>query len=599
MRVSPVGRVTPRCHDAAVNERRRLILGVVGAYLAMVIGVQLILMLTPYPLFRTVTPEERLVGLAVDAAWVAALVILLVRQPSSSLWKLVLVWEAAGSLWVLWYLPVEPRWLLEIPLFLVGDLWAAVFIHLVLAYPSGRLADRFDRRLVAFAYAFAVGVKVFPLILSPDPCYPTCDSPLRWLPSQPAYDLVQLLAIATIPVVMGATLVEYGRHWRAAGPVARRALRPMLVAAPVWCISVLAGYIADAYLDEAARDATHTWNVFGLIQAFAIPVAIIVGGLRTSLARGNVAALAVELGRGIPIGGLERVLARAMRDPSLELAFPAPSGDGLVDSEGRPVVPPGDGSRAITPIERDGTTLAVLIHDPADLAEDPDLVEAVGSVARLALENERLSAQVRAQLEEVRESRARLVEAGDAERRRIERDLHDGAQQRLTALAIRLQTARGTMPEAAELLDATTAELQAAIGDVRDLARGVHPTLLHELGLAAAVDALAERSSIPVEVDIPAGRLPDAVESTAYFVVAEALTNITRYAEAGRARVTARVDGAHLVTTVEDDGRGGADPARGTGLRGLADRVAAARGRFDVSSPVGGGTTIRVELPLA
>ena len=599
MRVSPVGRVTPRCHDAAVNERRRLILGVVGAYLAMVIGVQLILMLTPYPLFRTVTPEERLVGLAVDAAWVAALVILLVRQPSSSLWKLVLVWEAAGSLWVLWYLPVEPRWLLEIPLFLVGDLWAAVFIHLVLAYPSGRLADRFDRRLVAFAYAFAVGVKVFPLILSPDPCYPTCDSPLRWLPSQPAYDLVQLLAIATIPVVMGATLVEYGRHWRAAGPVARRALRPMLVAAPVWCISVLAGYIADAYLDEAARDATHTWNVFGLIQAFAIPVAIIVGGLRTSLARGNVAALAVELGRGIPIGGLERVLARAMRDPSLELAFPAPSGDGLVDSEGRPVVPPGDGSRAITPIERDGTTLAVLIHDPADLAEDPDLVEAVGSVARLALENERLSAQVRAQLEEVRESRARLVEAGDAERRRIERDLHDGAQQRLTALAIRLQTARGTMPEAAELLDATTAELQAAIGDVRDLARGVHPTLLHELGLAAAVDALAERSSIPVEVDIPAGRLPDAVESTAYFVVAEALTNITRYAEAGRARVTARVDGAHLVTTVEDDGRGGADPTRGTGLRGLADRVAAARGRFDVSSPVGGGTTIRVELPLA
>ena len=582
-----------------MNPRTSRIVGVVGAYIAIVAVGQLILTLTPYELFRTITPLERAVGLAVDATWVMALVILLVRQPTSSLWKLILLWEAAGQLWTLFYLPVEPRWALEIPLYLLGDLWAAVFIHLVLAYPSGRMADRFDRRLVAFTYAYAVGAKALALVITPDPCYPTCDNPLRLFPSQALYDLIQMALIASIPVIMLAALIEYGRHWRAAGPVARRALRPMLVAAPIWCVTVFAGYFADAYLDEAARDATHTWNVFGLIQAFAIPVAIIVGGLRTSLARGNVAALAVELGRGVPIGGLQPVLARAMRDPSLELAFPAPTGGGLVDAEGHAVAPPTDGSRAITPIESGGATLAVLIHDPADFAEDPDLVEAVGSVARMALENERLSAQVRAQLEEVRASRARLVEAGDAERRRIERDLHDGAQQRLTALAIRLQTARGTMPEAAELLDATTAELRAAIGDVRDLARGVHPTLLHELGLAAAVDALAERSAIPVEVDIPVARFPDAIESTAYFVVAEALANITKYADAGRARVIARVDGERLVATVEDDGRGGADPARGTGLRGLADRVAAARGRFDVSSPAGGGTTIRFELPLA
>jgi signal transduction histidine kinase len=578
---------------------RRRIVAVVGAYVALGLAAQLILTLTPYPLFRTVTLEERLVGLAVDAVWIVALVVLLVRQPTSSLWKIVLLWEAAGNLFALGYLPVEPRWLLDIPLFLVGDLWAAVFIHLVLAYPSGRLADRIDRRLVTFAYVFAIGIKAFPLLLSADPCYPTCDSPVRWFPSQTAYDAVQFVAIVTVPIVMLATLAEYGRHWRAAGPVARRALRPMLVAAPIWCVTVFAGYIADAYLDEAAQDATHTWNALGLVQALAIPVAIIVGGLRTSLARGNVADLAVELGRGVPTGGLEAVLARAMRDPSLRLAFPAPTADGLVDAEGHPVVIPADGSRAATPIERDGETLALLIHDPASLAEDPGLVEAVGSVARMALENERLAAQVRAQLEEVRESRARLVEAGDAERRRIERDLHDGAQQRLTALAIRLQTARATMPEAADLLDATTAELQAAIGDVRDLARGVHPTLLHEVGLAAAVDALAERSAIPVEVDIPEGRLPDAVESTAYFVVAEALTNISKYAEARRARVEARVDGERLVATIHDDGRGGADPAKGTGLRGLADRVAAARGRFDVSSPADGGTTIRFELPLA
>jgi signal transduction histidine kinase len=155
------------------------------------------------------------------------------------------------------------------------------------------------------------------------------------------------------------------------------------------------------------------------------------------------------------------------------------------------------------------------------------------------------------------------------------------------------------MPEAADLLDETTAELQAAIGDVRDLARGVHPTLLHEVGLAAAIDALAERATIPVEVDIPEGRLPEPVEATAYFVMAEALTNVSKYAGAARARVTARVEGDRLVASVEDDGQGGADPSLGSGLRGLADRVAAARGRFDVSSPAGGGTTVRFELPLA
>jgi signal transduction histidine kinase len=340
-------------------------------------------------------------------------------------------------------------------------------------------------------------------------------------------------------------------------------------------------------------------NILGVIQDAAIPIAILVGVLRSTLARASVADLAVTLSEGVPLGTLREVLARAMRDPSLELAFPAPDGVGYVDDDGSPIEAHRPGRAVATITRTDGEVLAILIHDPALDAEDPGLVAAVGSVARLALENERLSAQVRAQLEEVRESRARLVEAGDAERRRIERDLHDGAQQRLTALAIRLQTARGTMPEAADLLDETTAELQAAIGDVRDLARGVHPTLLHEVGLAAAVDALAERSTIPIEVDIPEGRLPESVEATAYFVVAEALNNVSKYADAGRAKVTARVDGVRLVASVEDDGRGGADPTRGTGLSGLADRVAAARGRFDVSSPDGGGTTIRFELPLA
>ena len=156
----------------------------------------------------------------------------------------------------------------------------------------------------------------------------------------------------------------------------------------------------------------------------------------------------------------------------------------------------------------------------------------------------------------------------------------------------------GRRPAPRRCLDEATAELQTAVAEVRGLARGLHPTILTELGLAAAVDALAERTPIPVSVDIPETRFPEAVEATAYYVVAEAITNLTRYAHASTARVSATVEDDHLVTIVQDDGRGGADSTRGSGLRGLADRVAAARGRLEVLSPVGVGTTIRVELPL-
>ena len=252
----------------------------------------------------------------------------------------------------------------------------------------------------------------------------------------------------------------------------------------------------------------------------------------------------------------------------------------------------------MTRLERGDELLGVLVHDPLIEVEDPGLVEAVGNAARLALENERLAAEVRAQLEEVRASRVRIVEAADAERRRVERDLHDGAQQRLVALAMRLQVAKQSTPEASALLDAATTELETAIGEVRGLARGVHPTILTESGLAAAIDALAERTTIPVVADVVDSRFDATVEATAYFVVAEALTNVVRYSGAGGARVTVREAGDTLLVEVTDDGRGGADPAAGSGLRGLDDRVAAIGGRLTITSPAGGGTTVRAELPV-
>jgi signal transduction histidine kinase len=205
---------------------------------------------------------------------------------------------------------------------------------------------------------------------------------------------------------------------------------------------------------------------------------------------------------------------------------------------------------------------------------------------------------VRAQLAEVRASRARIVEAADAERRRIERDLHDGAQQRLLALATRLQTAKATAQGAGDLVDEATTELEAAVSEVRELARGLHPQILTDLGLGPALEALAERAAIPVEVRAPDRRYPVAVETAAYFLVSEALTNVARHAEATGAVVTVSHQDDRLTVEIADDGSGGADVRRGTGLRGLVDRVAASGGSLTIDSQLGKGTAVRAAFPL-
>ncbi len=580
-----------------MTSTRARVTGFVIAYVLILAVGQLILRLTPFELHRSVRLDDLWLDLLIEAVWILALVVLMVRQPTSKLWKVVLLWVAFQQIWTLGYLPIEPRALIEIPTYVFGELWAAVFVHLIIAYPSGRLVHRFDRRLVGFVYAFAIGIKVLALVVGPDTCWPVCDNPIRFMPSETLWDIVRFSGLALVPVVFGAALFELARHWRAAGPGGRRALWPMLIAAPLFCLFAFAGYFADALLDEAAQDATHGFNIIGIIQSLLIPVAIVFGAVQARLARGNVAELAMELGRGVPVGGLQPVLARALRDPSLQIAFPAPSGEGFVDPEGRPALLPGP-DRATTRLERDGDVLALLIHDPAIELDDPGLVEAVGAVARMGLENERLAAQVRAQLEEVRASRERIVEAADAERRRVERDLHDGAQQRLVALAMRLDLARQTTGASAALLDEATTELRAAVAEVRDLARGLHPTILTEAGLGPAIEALAERTNVPVSVEAPDRRFPANVEAAAYFVIAEALTNVTRYAGATGVRVVVRADGDTLSIAVADDGRGGADPDGGTGLRGLADRVGALGGRLAIDSPPDGGTTVRADLPL-
>jgi signal transduction histidine kinase len=220
----------------------------------------------------------------------------------------------------------------------------------------------------------------------------------------------------------------------------------------------------------------------------------------------------------------------------------------------------------------------------------------------VAAENVRLDAELQARLDDLRESRARIVQAGDAARRKLERDLHDGAQQRLVGLALDLRLAREKLEQdraaAAEMLDEASSELARATEELRELARGIHPAVLSDRGLEAAVESLAQRVPLAVHIESSLdGRLPRPVESAAYFVISEALTNVVRHSGADRAEIGISRDDGHVLVEVRDDGTGGADPT-GSGLRGLADRVAALDGIFEVNGPVGGGTVVRADIPL-
>ncbi|HEX5590636.1 MAG TPA: sensor histidine kinase [Candidatus Limnocylindrales bacterium] len=551
------------------------------------------------PYHWSVTLTNASINLGFGLLWVAVLAVAVHRDPGGRMWKLLLLYLAAQGHWVLGYVQTDWTWTASQ---LFGPLPAAILLHLVLGFPDGRLRDRFDRWLVGLVYVIAVPLQVLGFLVW-DPAWVGC-GPTDWCPANvllvvrndDLYFLVGRVGLLS-PVLALLAIAETIRHWRQAAPAARRALAPVALGMPLVFLQLGIWFLAPALDRDDIRVFILENKVFDL-PSYLTPSLFLIGVVRSRLARGAIADLAVELGRGVPLGGLRAALTRTLRDPTLELAFAAPDGAGLVDPDGRPFVVGDAPGRAVTRLEREGELLAVVVHDAALERDDAALLRAAASVAGLALENERLQAQVRAQLEEVRASRQRIVEAGDAERRRVERDLHDGAQQRLVALAMRLDAARGTTIEAQALIDAATAELGVAIGEVRRLARGLHPTILSERGLRAAIEALAERTPIPVEVEADAARYPATVEATAYFVVAEALTNVARYAEASHAAVRLAADHRDLTVEVRDDGRGGADPGRGTGLRGLSDRVAAIGGTLQVDSPSGGGTVLRARLPL-
>ena len=329
---------------------------------------------------------------------------------------------------------------------------------------------------------------------------------------------------------------------------------------------------------------------------YLVPLGVVAGIAWSRLRLPEASDLVVELRTEGPATLRER-LARVLGDPTLEVAYRLDDGR-YVDAAGQPFELPQRPNRAITLVTARGEEVAALVHDPA-LLDESALVDSVRATAGLVLENERLAAEVRAQLAEVRASRVRLVAATDAERRRLERNLHDGAQQRLVTLSVSLGLAasRGDASNR-DVLGRAQDDLEEAITELRELARGIHPTLLREEGLDAAVEALARRTPLPVKVEGTAGdRPPDTVELAAYFLVSEALTNVVKHASATEATVRLERQASTLVVTVADDGVGGARTAADSGLEGLRDRLEALDAKLAIESEPGRGTKIRTEIP--
>ena len=491
---------------------------------------------------------------------------------------------------------------------LLNTLHLGVLIHLLVSFPDGRVRTWSQRVVVTISYLLATPADLVLLLL-------------RGVPELPAEGVPPGGVVITVPgAVRGLTVMGAGtqafvavfaasvialvvRQWRRASAVRRRTAAPAVWGGVVIVAVILAqrvGYLLQVPPEVAVALA---WAANVVLVVW--PLALLIALMRSHLDRSSVGALMIELGSGVPEPDrLRAALARTVHDPSLELAYWLPDEGVFVDAHGIPVAmaPRGD-ERAVTVVQRDGEPIAALRHDAALVAE-PELVDAVVAGAGMALQNERLHAEVRAQLREAQASRARLVDAGDAARRRVERDLHDGAQQALVSVALALRLARsqlGTVAtaETAALLEEAAAGLDAALRELRELARGIYPVLLTDAGLTPALQSLAERSPVPVVLAADDGdRMPTPVEQTCYFVVSEALANAAKHAAASEVRIGIRRQPGRVVVEVADDGVGGADPT-GSGLRGLDDRVAAQGGRLDVHSPAGAGTTVRAELPCA
>jgi signal transduction histidine kinase len=452
-----------------------------------------------------------------------------------------------------------------------GPLW-----HAIVGYPGGRPPGRLGITVVVLCYVYAAAVPLarnsvvtvvvaFLVLAATVWGYLLAAGPDR----RARVTAVAAAAALAVPLAGGSALRLVG-----AGPGAEQAV---LWGYEVVLVLIAAGFLADCLFGRWAQAA--------------------------------VTRLVVDLGGDAEAGTLRARLARALGDRSLVIAYWLPEAGGYVDERGNPVALPAAGSGgSVTVIEQRGERIAALVHD-ATVLDDPALSDAVASAARLALSNVGLRAEVRRQVAELDASRRRILEAGDAQRRRLQQELRAGAGQRLTEVGELLDLGlrgAGAAADGAAADGAVTAgledarrELDAAQAELQELAAGIHPAVLTERGLGPALSCLAERAPVPVRLNVAAQRLPAVIETAVYFICSEALTNVGKYAHASRADVAVRTDGELVTVLVADDGAGGADPSAGSGLKGIADRVETLGGRLRVESPAGGGTRLLAEIPAA
>lgn len=470
-----------------------------------------------------------------------------------------------------------------------------VFLHVFLAFPSGRLRSSFERYLIGAGYAIAIGLELVRMAfggLGPNNLLEIEANPDAALVAL----RVQLTAVSALCLCVVGVLVE--RRVRTGGPL-RRSLAHLLDAFGLSLVMIVFLFLSLAWGGPGTQQIR--WATFAVLGL--APLIFLLSLLHSRLVRSSVGELVVEL-RGEPeAADLRDALAKALRDPSLELVYWLPEFGTYADLEGRAAqLPERAEKRATTLIDRDGVHLAALIHDPV-LKDEPELLEAVTAAAGLALENGRLHVELWARLEELRGSRARVIDVAQQERKRLERDLHDGAQQRLIALSLELGLLGedlGGDSEAAVRLDQARRQIATSLDELRAVAHGIHPAVVTGHGLEVALEQLAARAPVLVQLNVQIdGRLPERFEVAAFYLVSESLANIGKHAHAASATIDLRLVDGQLVVEIVDDGVGGADTEQGSGLRGLADRVESLEGRLRVWSPVGGGTRLRAEIPCA
>jgi signal transduction histidine kinase len=478
----------------------------------------------------------------------------------------------------------------------------AAAIHLLLAFPSGRVAERAARVVAAAGYVVALVLQVPRELLGDG------SSPLHVAEAPAADDALAAVQAAAGIALLVWTAAILGMRLRRSGPAARGALGPLRWYGPLALAIAAAGaVIADTSSSERVQTAA------GVVQTAALaglPLAFLAGLLGGGFGRaGEVHELLADVGEAsVDPAALRGALARALGDDSLEVLYrrggePA----AYVDARGVVADLPRDELRRASRVALGGEVVGALVYD-ASLTADDELVDELARISALVIEHQRLSAELRASVVELeaaagalREAQQRIVRAADDERRRIARDLHDGAQQRLVALGIDAQRIARRADQ--ELVERGARELSAGLAAVLDelraLVQGIMPPALVDRGLPAAASVLVQRMPIPVDLRV-AGierRLAQDVEATAYFVIAESLTNTVKHARSAEAEVVLERGDDVLTVEVRDRGAGGADLAAGTGLRGLADRVAAVGGAFAVRDRPGGGTVVHAEIP--